>query len=212
MSTFKRFLAVLAILALTNVGTYLFARWQCQEKLEGRQQLIDQAAERNQEVRAELEAARQELSRLRVWGDFIEIQQTLNRVNDQINRLNFGNALQGIDELIANLEAGNYGPTFRKHRSRLEPILVEAKQALRNRSDRARDHLVEFNREAFGILSGLDPVEKSLAPRSTPPEDDSENEEEVTPEEPRLEEPTAGEESEETPDDASTESDPGGQS
>ncbi|MDX1631364.1 MAG: hypothetical protein R3234_05865 [Thermoanaerobaculia bacterium] len=208
MSSFKRFLAVFAILVLTNVGTYFFAHWQCQEKLEGKQQLIDQAAERNRETRAELEAAEQELSRLRVWGDFIEIQQDLNRINDQINQLNFGNALEGIDEVMSDLEAGDYGTTFRKHRSRLEPLLLEAKQALRNRSDRAREDLVEFNREAFGILSGLEPVEERSTSGDSPSRSETEPEAGEDPTGPEV--PDTEGESPTGPDDTTTESDSGG--
>ena len=182
MGTFKRFLLILGILLLTNVGTFFFAHWQCREKLEGKQQLIEQATDRSQELEAQLAAKEQELSRLRVWGDFIAIQEDLNRINEQINQLNFG-------------------PTFRKHRSRLEPLLVEAQQALRNRSDRARTHLVEFNREAFGILSGLEPVERDLAPTPAPPTPEPEGEEaEVSSEEDRPEDPTGEPESGEGPD------------
>ena len=168
MSTLKRFLVILLLVILTNVGTYLFAQWQCREQIEGQEALLAQAAEQTREVQSRLDQADEELSRLRVWGDFIAIQQDLNRVNDQMNQLNFGNALDGVDAIIANLESGAYGSTFREHRSRLLPLLMDAKQALRNRSDRARGALVEFNEAAFTILSGLDPMASTPAPEPEP--------------------------------------------
>ena len=167
MSAFKRFLVVLLVLVLTNAGTYLFSKWQCREQLEGQQALLAQAAQRTSAVEAELATAESELSRLRVWGDFIAIQQDLNRVSDEMNQLNFGNALDGVDAIIASLEAGTYGSTFREHKSRLLPILVEAKQALRNRSDAARRSLVQFNQAAFTVLSGLGPMQRTTGEGDT---------------------------------------------
>lgn len=176
MSAFKRVLLIFLLVILTNVGTFLFAHWQCRKQLEGQEALLTQTSQRTQEVQAELDEAERELSRLRVWGDFISIQQDLNRVNDEINQLNFGNALGGVDEIIANLDSGAYGSTFREHRSRLLPILTDAKQALRSRSDRARGDLVRFNEEAFTVLSGLGSTRIDAdpgAPEPLPVEDEA---------------------------------------
>ncbi|HEV8628976.1 MAG TPA: hypothetical protein VGV61_01565 [Thermoanaerobaculia bacterium] len=155
MSGLGRALLALGLLVITNLGTFGYATWRCRQEMQGQQRLLAEAQQKQQAAEAETAALQQRLDRLKVWGEFIELQQDVNGVHAIINQLNFGNAIQAIDRIAQRLQLGQYGQVFQQHRPELLPLLDRAKQALRNTDAGARNALVELDQRAFAILAGV---------------------------------------------------------
>jgi hypothetical protein len=155
MSALGRTLLALGLLVITNLGTFGYATWRCRQEAQGQQRLLAEAQQRQQTAETDTAALRQRLDRLKVWGEFIELQQDVNGVHAIINQLNFGNAIQAVDGIAQRLQLGQYGQLFQQHRPELLPLLDRAKQELRATNAGARNALVEFDQRAFAILAGV---------------------------------------------------------
>ncbi|HVS02106.1 MAG TPA: hypothetical protein VMT16_04990 [Thermoanaerobaculia bacterium] len=155
MNAFIRFLVVLLLLVATAVATFLATTWRCREEFTGERRLLAAANQRLAQLEEEVAAATREQERLSVWGDFIRMTQDLNAVDRHLNELNFGDAIEAVDAVAKGLSLGEYGTLFRERRAGLLPLLERTRQELRQKSERARVHLVELEREAFAILSGI---------------------------------------------------------
>jgi hypothetical protein len=192
MSTVFRVLIVLVLLLFTNLATFLFFTWRCRQELAGEARLRESLSERAAAAEAERAGAQRELERLSVWGHFIELQQQLNEVERDLERLNFGNALERLDRLARAIEGGELGDALRERRGEVLSPLTAARQALRaTQVAQARRHLTEVNERAFSVLSGIAPPRPGTAPPTGPPggEPEPRGPEPREPERPTEEEP-----------------------
>ena len=153
MSGIGKALLALGLLVITNLGTFGYATWRCSQEAEGAQRLLAEAQQKQRAAEAQNAASEQRLERLRVWGELLELQRDVNGVHAVINQLNFGNAIQAIDRIETRLRQGEYGPLFRQRAPELQPLLQQAKLALRNTDPMARTALVELDQRAFAILA-----------------------------------------------------------
>jgi hypothetical protein len=158
MSGPKRFLLVVFLLLVTNglTGGYLtYLSWNARNESE---QALEQKNRQVLELRQKLADSRSELDSLSTWSSFIQMQQDLNAINQEINELNFGLALGHVVELEKAVGSGDLGLQFSAEKDRLLPLLDECRRALVGKSETARVYLVEFNQRAFEILSGISPL------------------------------------------------------
>jgi hypothetical protein len=154
MSGLSKALLALGVLAITNLGTFGFVTWRCRQEAEGRERLLAEAQQKQQAAEATSAQQQQRLDRLRVWGEFIQLQQDVNGVHAVINQLNFGNAIQALERIEKRLEGGEYGQLFQQRRPELVALVEQAKDALRRTDPMARTYLVELDQRAFSILAG----------------------------------------------------------
>src|SRR6185503_4172580 len=137
----------------TTLGTFGYATWRCRQEAVGTQRLLAEAQQKQAAAEASNAAAEQRLERLRVWGELLELQRDVNGVHATINQLNYGNAIQAIDRIETRLRGGEYGQLFRQHAPELQPLLEQAKLALRRPDPMARTYLVELDQRAFSLLA-----------------------------------------------------------
>ncbi len=155
MSGLAKVFLGLVVLAILTFGTYGYSTWRCRQEMEGAERLLAEAQQKRQVAETQNAALQQRLERLRVWGEFIQLQQDVNGVHAIINQLNFGNAIQALDGIEKRLERGEYGQLFQQRRPELAPLLEQSKQALRRTDASARTFLVELDQRAFAILAGV---------------------------------------------------------
>ena len=154
MSRMGTILLTLGLVVITNLATFAYATWRCRQEGQGQERLRTVSTAEVDKLRADNQALQQRFERLRVWGEFIELQQDVNGVHAAINQLNFGTAIQSIDRVAQRLELGAYGQLFRERRAELLPLLDRAKQNLRSTDPQARNALIELDHRAFRILAG----------------------------------------------------------
>ena len=179
MSGPKRFLLVVFLLLITNAitaGYLTYLSWNARQESERE---LASKAQRADELRQELVDSRKELDKLSTWSSFIEMQQDLNSINQEINELNYGLALGHIEDLEKAVESGELGTQFAQEKGRLLPLLDECRRALVGKSETARVYLVEFNQRAFEILSGISPLGEPATWEEARPEAPAEETEEL---------------------------------
>lgn len=160
MSRGKWVLVVLTLLVTTNVITFGVAYYRFQEEKRSLETTIDQLRGDLLQIQEERKKTLEELRKLKVWEHFINIQHELNAVNEAINHLNYGIAIEQLQKLQESINQGRLGETFDPYREELVGILQQTIDGLKNKEDRARNHLVEFNERLFQILAGISPIQK----------------------------------------------------
>jgi len=153
MSNIGKALLALGVLVIVTLGTFGYATWRCRQEAEGTQRLLAEAQQKQRAAEAQNAASEQRLERLRVWGELLELQRDVNGVHAIINQLNFGNAIQAVDQIETRLKGGEYGDLFKQRSPELLPLLEQAKGALRSTNAMARQYLVELDQRAFSILA-----------------------------------------------------------
>src|SRR5262245_49957832 len=99
-----KILLAAAIVLVTNLATFGYSTWRCRQEMQGQERLLAVAQEKAQATDAETAKLQQQLGRLRVWGELIEMQQDVNAAHAAINRLNFGDALAVVDRIQRRLD------------------------------------------------------------------------------------------------------------
>jgi hypothetical protein len=149
----KTFLA-LGLLVVTNLATFGWATWRCRQEAVGHERLLSDSSTRTQQLETEVATLQRQLESVAVWRELVELQRDVSQVEIAINRLNFGDAIAGLDRVEKRLERGEYGATFQQRRAELQVPLLRCREALRATDPEARTHLVELEQEAFRLISG----------------------------------------------------------
>ncbi len=152
---------VVALLALTNGGTFLWRHLQCRNDARQLQHQITRLQIEAQRLNQQLAESRARVEQMQVWAQFGQLQRSLNTINDELNNLNFGLAQESVDLLATAIQNGTYGSQLTQHADRLLALLDEVRAAIRQKDERtARRLLIEFNRAALEVLSGFAPLEE----------------------------------------------------
>ena len=166
-----RVLLALGVLVVTNLATFGWATWRCSQEAQGNERLLADSSGRAQALEREVADLQQQLDRLAVWREFVELQRDVATVGVAIDRLNFGDAITAVERVEARLGRGEYGETFQQRRAELLPALYEAKEALRSTRPEARAHLADLEQKAFHVLAAtteLPAGARRPAPLATP--------------------------------------------
>jgi septal ring factor EnvC (AmiA/AmiB activator) len=148
-------LLALVLLVVTNLATFGYATWRCRAEVAGHQRLVTDAGTRSQTLQKQVAELQEQLDRVAVWREFVELQRDIAVVQTAINRLNFGDGLSALERIEGRLERGEYGATFQQQRGELQPSLYAARQSLLATDDDARTHLGELEQQAFRLLAAV---------------------------------------------------------
>jgi hypothetical protein len=143
----------LAVVVITNLGTFGYATWRCRQEGAAQQRELASLREQQQKLRADATTLRAQVAKLEVWGELLALQQDTDAVQATIHRLNFGDAIAAVDRIAQKLQQGGYGATLQQRRAELVPLLEQTKQQLRGTDAAARDSLVAIDQKAFAILA-----------------------------------------------------------
>src|SRR5688500_10098446 len=168
MTGMVKTLLALGLLVVTNLATFGYATWRCRQETQGHQRLLTESGGRTQALEGQVKDLQGQLDRLAVWREFVELQRDVSVVEVAINRLNYGDAIAGIERMEARLERGEYGETFQQRRAELLPSLYQAKDALRGTSQDARSYLAELEQQAFRLLAATSDVPGGPRGAATP--------------------------------------------
>ena len=175
MSKGKWVFVVATLLVTTNMITYGIAFFRCQDEKLAMQREIDRLQGEVAKVRALHDQTQKELKKLKVWENFINIQHRLNAINEAINALNYGIAIDHLKELQKSIREGRLGEAFARNQEELVGILQACIDGLKAKDERARIQLVKFNERLFQILAGMSPLKPAEQPGASPSEEKSES-------------------------------------
>ena len=175
MSKGKWVFVVATLLVTTNMITYGIAFFRCQDEKLAMQREIDRLQGEVAKVRALHDQTQKELEKLKVWENFINIQHKLNAINEAINALNYGIAIDHLKELQKSIREGCLGEAFARNQEELAGILQACIDGLKAKDERARIQLVKFNERLFQILAGMSPLKPPEQPEALPSEERSES-------------------------------------
>ncbi len=173
MSKGKWVFVVATLLVTTNMITYGIAFFRCQDEKLAMQREIERLQGEVARVRAIHDQTQKELKKLKVWENFINIQHQLNAINEAINALNYGIAIDHLKELQQSIREGRLGEAFARNQEELVGILQACIDGLKAKDERARIQLVKFNERLFQILAGMSPLKPPESSEVSPPESES---------------------------------------
>jgi cysteinyl-tRNA synthetase len=162
----KKFLWILAFLVVTNGATYWFVRQQYQSEMDRYDRALRASGERLRKVQGQLQRLEAEAERLRVWSTFIDLQHHLRQIDQAVDELNFGQAIDRVGQLRDALQEGKLGDQLSGAKEELLGHLDAAERELKRKNERARIDLAKLNQRAFELLSGIKVGEAEAPPES----------------------------------------------
>jgi hypothetical protein len=147
------------LLLITNLLTFGYSYNRCkQEKIQLQTQLQSTIREGDQ-LYVRYKSAESELQQLQVWKSFVQLQRDLNQLVQEIEKLNFGVAIQQLDTITGNVRSGKYGSQLQSNQNEFLPVLQQARVSLEQKDEQgARASLAEFNRRVLQLFSGVSPA------------------------------------------------------
>src|SRR5690349_14507396 len=121
MNGFRSLLLGLAVVVITNLGTFGYATWRCRQEGAAQQRELATLRQQQQKLHADADSLRAQVSKLEVWGELLALQQDTDAVQAIIHRLNFGDAIGAVDRIAQKLQQGGYGPALQQRRAELQP-------------------------------------------------------------------------------------------
>lgn len=159
-----RVLVLFLILIVTNLITFGYTYNRCKHEKAALQNQLRATIQEGDKVYVQYKSMQDELKRLRGWNNFVELQKQLNQIVAEIQKLNFGTAIQQINAVTENIHAGKYGPELQSRQAELIAELQQCKSKLEQKDESgALALLADFNRRLLQMFSGVSP-----APFETP--------------------------------------------
>ena len=153
-----KILIIIVALALGGLAVFGYAEYRCREKTEALNQELETARKNWQDLHSRYKVMEADFNRLEVWKTFIQVQRDLDTIEENINQLNFGNAIALINGLANRIRTGKLNGELQS--ADLTSVLDQAKQELLQKNEHAaRASLMRFNREIFEKISGVSPLD-----------------------------------------------------
>lgn len=159
-----RVLVFLLILIVTNLITFGYSYNRCKIEKTALQNQLRATIQEGDKLYVRYKSGQDELNRLRGWNNFVELQKQLNQVASEVDRLNFGTAIQQTNTVAENIRTGKYGPELQAKQTQLLAELQQSREKLEQKDNfGALSLLAAFNRSVLQIFTGVSPapLEKS---------------------------------------------------
>lgn len=148
-------LVLFLILIVTNLITFGYTYNRCKQEKTALQNQLRATIQEGDKVYVRYKSMQDELKRLRGWNNFVELEKQLNPAVGEIEKLNFGTAIQQINSVAENIRAGKYGPELQA-RADLIAELQQCTAKLEQKDNAgATALLADFNRRVLQVFSGV---------------------------------------------------------